>query len=462
MEGSPAVSPGGAHRDPTAVITVEPPMNEAVRDTDVSNERAPLKGEVGAESYGWRSELAVQWRIGGLAATSIMLRIAAPTIDVAFLGHLGTDELAAGSVAGIWVTATSFFFDRGLIAAAQTLCAQAFGAGNYELVAKWLQLSLVVSVLLCIPVLLLWMFPKPMLELVGVSDHQAELGQTFTRYYSLSLVPYVVYNAIESYLQAQEIVTPGLICTFLAVLLNVFLNYLLVFGLFGWSGLGFIGSPLATTFSAVFKLALYGGYIWWGGLHKKCWVPWSRETFTRERIYEYVVRNGLGSALAALFEEYQMLVVGLMAVHLGKPDLAAHNAMLNIFALLTSVVYGFMTALTVRTGRHLGAGSPDLAKQAAVTGTSLLCCIAVVVAILFATLRDQVGRVFSSDPEVLHFTRQLSLLCAVCYPVLSAFFSGVAVLAAQCKYAAPGIAFFVGGWCVTLPVAYVLGFHWKK
>eukprot|EP01065_Artemidia_motanka_P012526 TRINITY_DN1689_c0_g3_i1.p1 TRINITY_DN1689_c0_g3~~TRINITY_DN1689_c0_g3_i1.p1 ORF type:complete len:369 (+),score=92.50 TRINITY_DN1689_c0_g3_i1:511-1617(+) len=301
------------------------------------------------------------------------------------------------------------------------------------------------------------------LRLFAVSPHEASLGQTFARYYALSLPPSIGFASVDLYLQAQEIVAPGVVCNLLSIFVSLACNYVLVFGAFGWGGLGFIGSPLATTAAAVFKLVVYVWYVFaWKKLHRRCWAPWSRAAFTRDRLREYVVQNSLSSAFAAMFEEYQMLVVGFMAVKLGKDPLAAHNAMLQVFTVLTSIVYGSMTALTVRTAKHLGAGAVESAKRATAVGSAQVSIVGVLAAVLFLTLRNEVGKIFTSDKKVLALTSDLSLLCALCYPALAAFFACCASLAGQCKYAAPGLAFFVGGWVVAIPTAWLLGFHFPN
>ncbi|KAI9985819.1 hypothetical protein PInf_024592 [Phytophthora infestans] len=139
---------------------------------------------------------------------STFARIALISVDSAFLGHLGTSSLAAASLASTWTNVPLAGVWSGATALI-TLCGQAWGAKNGELSGVWLQIGLVVVSVLSIPVFIWYWSIGYVLQL---STDDAEVVQ----------------------LGSSARLSIGVACA---------ANYVLIFGAFGWGGLGFDGSP---------------------------------------------------------------------------------------------------------------------------------------------------------------------------------------------------------------------------
>ena len=112
--------------------------------------------------------------------------------------------------------------------------------------------------------------------------------------------------------------------------------------------------------------------------------------------------------------------------------------------------------LQVRVGFRLGEGKPE--RASAVTMVALLASLAVggFIGLGFVLGRSAIGRIFSSDPKVLELTSQLCWLVGPCYILLSVFFVSIATLQGQGRAIALAFSFLVGGWGVSVPVAWVL------
>jgi len=137
-----------------------------------------------------------------------------------------------------------------------------------------------------IPVLISWGFAEPILLAVGFPPDESQLAGSFTKTYCLSLIPFVWYTVLQNALQALGNAYPALWINLSLVPVNVALNQVFIFGVPGhWDGLGFVGSPLATSVTRWLSLGLVAAYmVIWDGKHKKCFeaglMSWLPEAFS--------------------------------------------------------------------------------------------------------------------------------------------------------------------------------------
>lgn len=167
------------------------------------------------------------------------------TVDVAFVGHLGDQYLAAAGLANAYFSCIGFI-PVGLLAAQDTMISQAEGMGNEHVKRIILGRSFLIMTVVTLPVAALFWFSRQILTLIGLNAEIAALSGVFNRYLIIGLYPYVVTNILTRYLTAQGRVIFPMICNILANGVNILLNSLLVQGI-GYKGLGFIGAPIATS-----------------------------------------------------------------------------------------------------------------------------------------------------------------------------------------------------------------------
>lgn len=210
-----------------------------------------------------QSEIFEMLNFAWPVTVATIARIIMYTIDTAFLGHLGTAQLAGSAMASLCANLVSTF----LFAPAyglNSLCSQAIGAGNSKLAGNWLQLSLGVSTIMLIPSFIILFFVA---DIVSPFEHNKSVlkyASIFGKYSTCFLIPTFIYMAIRQYFQALQIVHPATIVSITSVGINVALNQILIHGLhlnifngfinIQFDGLGFIGSPLATTCSLTFQV----------------------------------------------------------------------------------------------------------------------------------------------------------------------------------------------------------------
>ena len=298
-----------------------------------------------------------------------------------------------------------------------------------------------------------------MLSLIGIDDDVCRLASLFARWSCISIWPILAYECLARYYQAQHIVQPALRVNALFLAINVGLNYILIFGVAGFGGYGYVGSPIATAISRWGLLIVFFVYtVLIRGDHRATWSGWDLSGFTRERLYVLVVTQSLPLMLGICAEEWQLQVIAIFAARLGETQLATHNATLEMFFLLSSVMFGLMAASVVRIGFYLGKGQWKSARRVAFVSFFCAIIVGTISGGTFVAFRNYIGLIFSDDTSVHDLTAQICLLVGPCYFLLSLFYHSMSVLDAQARPMLVAISFFIGAWCVSIPIGYVFAF----
>ena len=209
----------------------------------------------------------------------------------------------------------------------------------------WLQIAILLSTALCAAISVAWWFTEPVLRFGGFDAAQARLAGTFARYSILGLWPNVMYTLVRLFLLAQQDVIPSVVVAVVCAVGNVGLNQLFIHGAFGWGGLGFIGSPIATATTRVLLLVMLGSYAFCLKRYEHpTWSGWSRGCLVKSRWHSFVVTQALPQMISAALEEWQLQVIAFLAARLGEVQIATHNSVINLFYVLTSMMYGMISA----------------------------------------------------------------------------------------------------------------------
>jgi len=291
-----------------------------------------------------------------LAAT-LLCRTGMVFTDISVLGLWNSDYLGAAGVSGLYVSLTSVVIWRGLLETLNTLCAQAYGAGNYKLVGEWLGVGLTLSIFVSVIVGLSWMYAGEILQyLTGFDNVERGRVDEFCRISLFGLIPFILYSGLSNYLSTIHIVKPLLYINFVSLMMNLFLNLILVRGIEGWfDGLGFAGSPSAT---ALTRTLVFIWSLFWIHMHAKlypdsdigkswpksirslfCAIPSPSSVDSKRYYYSEYMVIALPIITSSLLEEAQIQVVALMAARLGDKEIATHNAIFQVFFVFSSFMW---------------------------------------------------------------------------------------------------------------------------
>ncbi|WFD29100.1 hypothetical protein MSPP1_000105 [Malassezia sp. CBS 17886] len=325
-----------------------------------------------------------------------LLELSLSVVSVFSLGHLGTVELAAASLAGMTANVTGFSVLSGLIAALDTLLPAAY-TRNPHTMGLWTQ-RVGVIVVLTIPVILfLWLNAEKGLLLFGQEPEIAKLAGQFLAVLALGLPGHAVFELCRRFLQAQGLMHAATVVLLVVSPLNALANYLLVWGP-ERIRLGFLGAPLASAASMWVMAGLC--FLQCMMVSRGTWDGWSRKALDLAAL-KTCAWLGFAGLLSLASEWWAWEIVGLVTAALGTTALAAQSVLLITSSITYQLPYGASVAASVRVGNLLGARHPNGAKMASSASLILSYAVGVLNSSVVFLARKHWGFLFSSDPVVV-------------------------------------------------------------
>lgn len=383
-----------------------------------------------------------------------------------FLGQLAqmgmsfVDTVAAGRYAALDMAAvavaTSFWIPGsmlgvGLVMALTPLVAQACGAGDRQEGAQIFRQGIWLALL--IAALLMLVFWGLSAALPCWTNMDPKLSQKTADYLfavSWGLPALMIFQVEHCFLDGYGQTRPGMIAGFVGLALNIPLNILFVFGVFGFPECGGAGCGVATAILFWFQAASLFFFIKRSnpdaiGLDRPVWSRLKR-----------FVRIGLPGAFAILNETAAFALVALVVAPLGVTTVASHQIALNISSLVWVCPLAIGSAGTIRVGAMLGAGRIEGAKQARITSLYLSLVCSCILALFLYTFRYQLAAIYNDSPEVLELAGVL-LICDVIYQFPDGIQTNtVCALRGWNDTRAIFLISFVAYWCISLPLGWIL------
>lgn len=372
-------------------------------------------------------------------------------VCVVFVGHLGKEELAAVSMASMTSTIVLAIFE-GIATSLDTLCPQAYGAGQYRYVGIHTQRCSIFSLVVFVPAACFWYYSGSFLSLIMEDVKVIELTQKFLRILIFAGPPYILFENGKRFLQAQGIFDAGTYILFITAPLNVFLNWLLVYS--ESFGLGYIGAPIASVinFWAMFiLLVLYVLFV--DG--SECWDGFSMESFSH---WYDLSKLAIPGVIMLLAESMAYEILTLFASKFGTSALATQSALSSVVSLLYMIPFAVSVASSTRIANFVGGENVSGAKIAINVGfLSSLLIAAVNFAIIFFG-SSHIARLFTSDKEVVEMFVGLCPLVSVfvIFDSLACVANGV--LRALAMQMVGGTLSLVGYYIIAVPLAVFLSF----
>ncbi len=338
------------------------------------------------------AELAETLRLATPMAAQQLGQIAMITTDLAFIGRLGGEALAAAALAGT-VYFMAFTVGMGLMSAVAPLAAQAYGAGNARQVRRALRSGLWAGLLIALPIMAFPLRGEQILLGLGQAQGPAHLAQDYLFGLALGVAPALWFIAIRGFMGAVNRPEPVLWITLAAIPANALLVWLLMYGEFGLPRLGIFGTGLASS------IVNFGTFV--AGL----WFATRRPPFVDYRVLtrfwridwnlmRQLVVLGAPISIAFLLEYGLFSAAALLMGRLSTPALAAHQIALQVTAILFMVPFGISMAATVRVGHAVGRGDPAGVRRAGWIAMLIGIAFTAVLTVAVISSRFGIARLF--------------------------------------------------------------------
>ncbi|MGH6947506.1 MAG: MATE family efflux transporter [Kiloniellales bacterium] len=427
---------------------------------------APIAGgrsarEPVAARHPWRREIAAMVKLALPLAATQLLMIGINTSDVVMMGWLGPDKLAAGSL-GFSLYMPVFLFGVGLLSAVSALAAQALGAKEYRGVRRSVRQGLWVATAYSVLASLLLWHGESILLTLGQDPATAALAGGYLRAALWGFPGAVWVIVLRGFVTALSRPRSALLIILAGTLLNIALNYVLMFGHLGFPRLELVGAGIATSIVNLGMVAIFLAAIQADrkfrrhAILARFWRPdWPR--------FRRLLTLGLPIGITVLAETAFFSSAAILMGWIGTAALAAHTVALQCAAVAFMVPLGVSQATTVRVGLAFGAGDRERVGRAGWTafilGTAFMSCSA----LAFWFAGPQLVGLFL-DRGVAENAAAIAL--AVAFLRIAAVFQlldgaqviGVGALRGLQDTLVPMAIAVLGYWAIGFPVAALLGF----
>jgi MATE family, multidrug efflux pump len=376
-------------------------------------------------------------------------------VDLVFVGQLGPDAIAGVGLGGQLMFLLQVLF-MGLAVGNTALVARYIGANDKREAKRIAKQSLLICVLISIGIAFIgYYLSDDIVRAMGATQDVTQIGGGFLRIVSIfSVVIGIMFIGGGTLRGSGDTFTPMLITGFINFV-NIALDYLLIFGNFGFPRLGPIGSAVATTVARAIGAGLILYVLFRRGSILKL-AAWSGWGFHRDAIAR-IIDIGGPSALEQMVFQIGFLVFSAIAVSLGTNDLAAQQIAFNIssFSILPAFAFG-VAALTL-VGQNLGAKNPERAEQSALQALKSGMVWMVLMGVGFFVWRQGLVSLYTQDPEVQRLGEMCLIFIALAQPLQAASIILGQSLRGAGDTRATLVFTFVGIWVVRVGIGYVIG-----
>ncbi|CAN1157354.1 Protein DETOXIFICATION 34 [Linum perenne] len=391
------------------------------------------------------------WGIAGPIAFNILCNYGVNSFTNIFVGHIGDVELSAVAISLSVIANFSFGFLLGMGSALETLCGQAFGAGQVHLLGVYMQRSWIILLGACFCLLPLYLYATQILNLLGIEPDIAEIAGRFT----IQVIPQMFSLALnfptQKFLQAQSNVGVLAWIGLATLIVHIILLYLFIY-ILQW---GLVGAAIVYNISA-----------WGSALAQVVYVVnWCKEGWTGLSWLAFkdlwgFFKLSIASAVMICLEIWYFMTLIVLTGHLEDPVIAVGSLSIcmNINGWEGMLFIGINAAISVRVSNELGSGHPRATKYSVIVTCTESLLIGLCSAGLILATREDFAVIFTSSPDMQKAVAKLAYLLGITMVLnsIQPVISGVAVGGGW-----QAVVAYINLFCyyvVGLPLGFLLGY----
>ena len=415
-----------------------------------------LKNYTKEFKYNW--QLAAPVMLGMLGHTFVSF------IDNIMVGQLGTAELAAVSLGNSFMF-IAMSLGIGFSTAITPLVAEADAEQNFEKGKSSFKHGLFLCTILGVLMFLMVFFAKPLMYLMQQPVEVVELAIPYLDLVAFSLIPLIIFQGFKQFSDGLSMTRYPMYATLLANIINIVLNYLLIFGKFGFPELGIVGAAYGTLVSRII-MVWHLWYLLRGKEKSKAFVTNIKFFVLDKLMLRKIINLGAPSAMQMFFEVAIFTAAIWLSGTLGKNPQAANQIALNLSSMTFMVAMGLSVASMVRVGNQKGLKNYVDLRRIAHSIFLLGIILATGFAILFFVLHNYLPKLyvdfddaknFVDNTEVIKIASKLLIAAAIFQISDSIQVLVLGALRGLQDVKIPTIITFISYWLIGFPISWFFG-----
>lgn len=375
--------------------------------------------------------------------------------DTTMSGKAGANDLAGVAIgSSLWVPI--FTGITGVLMAITPIVAQQIGAKQTNTIPYSITQGMYLSVGLALLVILSgFLFVDMILNNMSLTSQVSYIAKHYLIGLSYGIIPFFIYTVLRCFIDALGQTRVTMMITLISLPINIFFNYILIFGKLGFPKLGGIGTGYATAITYWFILFL-AIIIVIKQMPFKTYQLFQTWFKVNLAAMKDILKIGIPIGFAMFFETSVFSAVTLLMSKYNTITIASHQAAINFSSFIYMIPLSISIAMTIVVGHEVGARRYKDAKEYSYLGLTVAVLLAVVTSILLFLFREEVAGLYTNDQEVLLLTKQF-LLYAILFQLSDAF--GAPIQGALRGYKDVNATFImalISYWLIGLPIGYIV------
>ena len=372
--------------------------------------------------------------------------------DSLMIGNVSIPQLAAVSLS------TSIFgfillFCIGLSYGITPLIASKKSNKNY--ISMTFYNGMYLNMFFTILLVIITIYSKYLLQYLGQDEEVLFHTFRYLDIIAISLVPLMLFQTFKQFIEGLGFTKPAMYISIFSNVINILLNAVLIFGLFGFPRLEIIGAAYATLISRVLMFFIIFIYC-----------------LKSKRFQEYILRLnisfnyisfrgifgiGFTSGLQYIFEVGAFTVATVIIGSIGAIQLASHQIALNLASISYMIASGIGSASMISLGHYYGEGDSAEIRRSGYSNFILVLILMCISAFIFIVFRDILPTFYVDDYEVISLASSLLIIAGLFQLSDGVQAVGLGVLRGIRDTKIPTLVTFISYWVIAIPLSYYLG-----
>lgn len=381
-------------------------------------------------------------------------------IDTAMVGAVNYKQLAAAALV-MSVMNIPFVFGIGITISVSQMVSMANGRNDGRLVSHYLFNGFWLCAISAVVISLGIEFSKNILFHLDQDPEVALLALPYMQIMGWSVIPMLLFMALKQFTDGLEHTKTAMILSLLALPLNVFINWLLIYGNWGFPRMELVGAGWGTLITRVVIFIALALIILYHNTFSRYIAVRSKEWKFKWKTLKELLEIGIPSSFQITMEAGAFAVSGILIGTIGAVEQASHQIALSIASLTFMVSMGLSQAGSIRTSNAFGRNDFEAIQSIGKSTLVMALVYGTFCAIVFILLRNQLPFIFNDDKEVVSMASFLLLFAAIFQISDSTQAISAGLLRGIKDVRIPTLFIAIAYWAVGIPVGCLLAFHYK-
>ena len=376
--------------------------------------------------------------------------------DSVMVGRLGAVPLAGASLANV-IFHILLMFGIGISYAITPLVATADGEDDVDRSSSLLKHAVIINLITGIVLFALVAIAAPVLKYLDQPLDVVEMAIPYLNVVTLSLIPLMVFQTFRQFAEGLSDTKTAMKIVIISNLLNVALNYVLIYGKLGFEPLGLLGAGYASFIARILLAVWMTLYIYFGKEYAPYHLAFQLSSYSK-RLFRQLLKIGLPTAFLFIFEVGAFGFAVIMIGWIGTEALAAHQIAINLAAISYMMASGLSSAAAIRVGNQLGLKDILTLRAAAFTLYGMVVVLMGACALVFIIGRYFLPSLYIEDSAVIEIAATLLIIAGFFQISDGIQVLSLGALRGLSDVKIPTLMTFIAYWILALPIGYVLAF----